>query len=228
LRNDKKLSIDKACDYIEYNWPTDIIPEHYGTEKIKEVHKKYSSIFRLVKKPIRERDENGKIKIVGWLSPDPDFFSLKDSAAYRLRFRKVITGRYLSLEPEGLCREIHKILNLPFESDIENEISIYQEIRKIAFNFYYIHPLRLIRYDKENEFEKFDLKDRHEKLQRAFKKVIENGYDKQGSLFDIYRQFRLIEAEDNYTRANVASESDPGEIDQLVVDDLKSIQTSIQ
>ena len=149
-----------------------------GDDAIKQVYKNYAPIFRFL------RGEDRTLS-----------FPLRDAATYALREMKVLTGRYPINRPTGILEDIHKILELPFEEDIEEEIAIYQRVRNKAFRVTYVHPLRL-KWLSMGDF-KDRLENRSEKIRNALEKISSiNNYDFKKTV-TIYHHYRLIEAEDN-------------------------------
>jgi hypothetical protein len=178
-------------------------------DQLKSIHKAYSRIFRFVRKPVK----NGSGKVVSWIKEDPHLnFPMREGAAYALREMKVIWSRYPINKPTGIIEGIHKLLDLPFEEDIEKEVSLYQSIRRNSFGLTYFQPLKL-RVQSMGSFSKrFD--NRAEKIKAAIK-YAENKYDiNSNHLKEIYRHYRLIEAEING--------HDRGRIVQRLQEDLKN------
>jgi len=193
LCSQKGISTGKAADALIGDWPSDI-KEYLGKWAIKEIYKKWTAIFRFRKRIPLIDGATGKQ--YGWTEEEPFLnFSLRDAAAYALRETKVLTGRYPISRPTGILEKIHKILELPFEEDIEREIEIYQRIRKKSFGVTYIHPLRLKWLSMGKFKERFE--NRSEKIISSIKELSKKYKYDLDKLITLYSHYRLIEAEDN-------------------------------
>ena len=122
-------------------------------------------------------------------------FALRAGAAYALREMKTLTGKYPIARPTGIIEDIHRILELPFEEDIEKEIAAYQIIREKAFKVTFIHSLRL-KCLSLGDF-KIRFENRSEKIRKTMQKVSSKCNFNFEALITIYHHYRLIEAEDN-------------------------------
>jgi hypothetical protein len=193
IKTNKSISIEKAVFCLIDEWPSNFGPP-LGEDTVIEIYKNYVHFLRPPQKiPIRD-NESGKI--ISWeKEDDPMNFSWQEEAAYTLREMKVRTGQYPINKPTGIFEEIHRILELPFEEDIERELGLYHTIRNRAFGVTFIHPLRLVNQsmgDFINRYEK-----RSEKIRNAIRYVSEK-YDYDfNKLLMIYYHYRLIEAGDN-------------------------------
>jgi hypothetical protein len=204
------LSIEKAIDDLGQDSRSNF-GVHLSTGELKSIYKSYSRIFRFVK--IALRDETGKIE--SWVNEDPFLnFPMREAAAYALREMKVIWRYFPINKPTGIFEGIHKLLNLPFEEDIEKEVPIYQMIRNRSFGLTYAESSNLL-WRSMGSFSETDRVDnRTEKIKTALK-YAEDKFDiNPDDLKEIYRHYRLVEAE--------ANGQNQGRIFQKLEEDLKN------
>jgi hypothetical protein len=176
LRIREAVSIEKARMAIEENWPKKL-GSHLGKHAIKEIYKFYAGIFRLKK------------------GEDPSNFPFAEAASYKLRKSKVLRGWYFINNPVGIFADIHRMLDIPREKDIENEIPIYQEARNRAFGVTFAYPLRLL--NQSMGFFKGRFENRPEKIKDALTYVTKKYEYNFEKMITIYHHYRLIEAEEN-------------------------------
>lgn len=166
-----------AIEILEKNWPPILKGEIISRDYIREIYRHYAPIFRFTE------HENTELS-----------FPLRDAAAYALREMKVLANWYPNI-PEGICRDIHDILELPSENAIESEIEIYQGIRKNAFGVKFTRPYKLRQvgvgaFNSRSE-------NKPEKIAIAMKKASAIYDIDLSRLVEIYYHYRLIEAAEN-------------------------------
>jgi hypothetical protein len=186
IRSENGLSIEKAILHLISCWPSEI-GVHLGDEALKEIHKNYFPIFIL--KSIEQIDplvEQGEIE---------HGTSLLDAAIGALRETMVLTGRYPIEKPTGILDQIHRILGLPFENDILDEIALYQTIRNRAFGITFENFASLKNRSMGRLTDRFEK--RSEKIKEAIQYTSEKHNRSFNYLVDMYREYRLIEAEAN-------------------------------
>ncbi len=210
FRKEHSLSIEKAIDTLKQDSRSNF-GVHLSTGEFNSIYKSYSEIFRFVKKAHRD----GTGKIVSWFKEDPFLnFPMREAAAYALREMKVIWKYYPINKPTGIFEGIHKLLNLPFEEDIEKEVPIYQSIRNRSFGLTYAESSNL-RWRSMGSFSAADRFDNRTEKIKAALKYAEDRYDiNSDDLKEIYRHYRLIEAE--------ANGQNHGRIFQRLEEDLKN------
>ena len=176
LRNQKSVSINKAVDELISNWPPDFGP-HLGDSVVDEIYKNYVPIFRFTQ---------GEDHFLN--------FPLRDAAAYALREEKVLSNWFPN-KPSEILEQVHKILELPFEEDIESEIGIYQRIRHKSFGVTYVHALGLRQESTGRIKDRFV--NRGERIREAMDTISKKYEIEQNKLITVYRHYRLIEAQAN-------------------------------
>jgi hypothetical protein len=209
-RKKNNLSIEKAINALKQDSRSNF-GVHLSTDELKSIYKSYSQIFRFVRIPLKGQD--GRIN--SWVYEDPFLnFPMRDAAAYALREMKVLWRYYPISRPTGILEGIHKLLNLPFEEDIEKEVPIYKVIRNRSFGLTYAESSNL-RWRSMGSFAtavRFD--NRAEKIEAALNWA-NNKYDISfDDLEEIYRHYRLIEAE--------ANGQNQGQIFQRLEEDFKN------
>jgi len=187
LRTNRNMSTETAIGHLINNWPAELDkPLEYDT--VFEFHKRYASIFRSHKVPVKNPDTG---KIESWRIEG----ALRDSAVYALREMMVRTGQYPIDIPTGLLKEIHKMLELPFEKEILKEIEIYQEMRNVAFGVTFTNPDRLFNLSIGNF--KLVSENRSERIKTAIATASKKYLIELPKLVEMYSHYRLIEGEEN-------------------------------
>lgn len=164
---EEKISTEKAIKKLIAKWPSEKLGSHLGLDALKEICKNYG----------------------------PTFNSNRDAAISALREQTALTGRYPIEKPTGILEQMHRILELPLEEDIFNEIAVYQTIRNAAFAITYIDSRCLINRSIGSLNGRFE--SRPQKIQTAIQCAMERFKYSFDALVSLYREYRMIEAEAN-------------------------------